>query len=168
MLHASLALKILDFLDVRFGTSASWLFLLCDVKFNDFYASHTARVASRSEIHKRWKVTVFFFDWQHVSKFPGKYSFHQGDYQFSDESRGLHEIFMILSAFLIPIEVWRNWFRHDSWRCLALPENYCWQQTMVCQVVCPRHNHTIAIIPPIQSTPIFLIRETTIHGDRIT
>ena len=46
-----------------------------------------------------------FFDWQHVSKFPGKYSFRQGDYQFSDESRELHEIFMILSAFLIPIEV---------------------------------------------------------------
>ena len=46
-----------------------------------------------------------FFDWQHVSKFPGKYSFHQGDYQLSDESRGLHEIFMILSALLTPIEV---------------------------------------------------------------
>ena len=46
-----------------------------------------------------------FFDCQHVSKFPGKYSFHQGDYQLSDESRGLHEIFMILSALLTPIEV---------------------------------------------------------------
>ena len=34
----------------------------------------------------------------------GEYSLHQGDYQFSDESRGLHEIFMILSAIRTPIE----------------------------------------------------------------
>ena len=53
MLHAILALKILDFMDVRFGTSASRLFLLCDVKVNDFYPFHSIRVASRSEIHKR-------------------------------------------------------------------------------------------------------------------
>ena len=53
MLHAPLALKILDFMDVRFETTASRLFLLCDVKVNDSYPFHTVRVASRSEIHKR-------------------------------------------------------------------------------------------------------------------
>ena len=34
-------------------------------------------------------------------------------------------------------------------------EIYCWQQTMVCQVGCPRYNHKSSIISALQAPPSF-------------
>ena len=112
MLHNSLALKILDFLDVRFGALAIWLFLSYDVTINDlFYPFHTAGVAGGSEFHKRWKVKgLFFLDANKFLNVLG--SIQQGDDQLSDESRG-RNYFVWLS---LTMDVWRNWLRLASWR----------------------------------------------------